>query len=145
MSKQLTKAETLAGLAHSGQFRRDGVTPYIEHPTAVASRCAGEKPKIVAWLHDVLEDTNVKRCDLVDMGFDEDIIIALELLTHDKEVSYADYLHKLKGNTLARQVKLMDMVSNLFDDPTARQVRKYAEGLTVLLGYEARLHQGDEV
>jgi (p)ppGpp synthase/HD superfamily hydrolase len=52
------KVEVIATKAHEGQYRRDGVTPYIEHPKAVAARVKGdEKAEMVAWLHDVIEDT----------------------------------------------------------------------------------------
>jgi len=46
-------AEEVARTAHAGQFRRDGVRPYVVHPEAVASR-VGDDPQAVAvaWLHD---------------------------------------------------------------------------------------------
>ena len=56
------KVEVIATKAHEGQYRRDGVTPYIEHPKAVAARVRGdEKAEMVAWLHDVIEDTKKEK------------------------------------------------------------------------------------
>lgn len=37
---------------------------YITHPRTVASFCEGPKEKIVALLHDVIEDTQVTEADL---------------------------------------------------------------------------------
>lgn len=58
-------AEAVATDLHTGHFREDGVTPYIEHPKAVAhlvKRATGGNSILVsvAWLHDVLEETDRK-------------------------------------------------------------------------------------
>ena len=61
-------AAQIATDAHRGQFRRDGVTPYISHPEAVAKRVEGDDlAEAIAWLHDVLEDTAIKVQDLVSL------------------------------------------------------------------------------
>lgn len=53
-------AEKIAGEAHQGQYRRGGVVSYIEHPKAVVDRVGADpEARVVAWLHDVLEDTEV--------------------------------------------------------------------------------------
>ena len=53
-------AEKIARQLHEGQFRADGVTPYIEHPKAVAELVkeygGSEKSVCVAWLHDIMEE-----------------------------------------------------------------------------------------
>lgn len=53
-------AEKIARQLHEGQFRADGVTPYIEHPKAVAELVkeygGSEKCVCVAWLHDIMEE-----------------------------------------------------------------------------------------
>ena len=54
--KLLMLCETIARQAHEGQFRRDGVTPYITHVESVVSRCSNKYEKSLAWLHDVIED-----------------------------------------------------------------------------------------
>lgn len=52
-------AREIATESHVGQFRRDGVTPYIDHPAAVVTRVGSDLRMIaVVWLHDVLEDTS---------------------------------------------------------------------------------------
>ena len=54
-------AEKIATEAHKGQFRADGKTPFIEHPKAVAAFFSDDEwqLKVIAWLHDVIEDTKV--------------------------------------------------------------------------------------
>ena len=132
MSNQLKKAEQLATQAHAGQFRRDGKTPYINHPRDVVSRVEDIDAKIVAWLHDVLEDTDVTEEALYDSGFTYPQIHAIKLLTKQPGQSYDDYLDYITMSNIARRVKIADMQSNLADDPTERQIEKYSAGLDKL-------------
>lgn len=126
-------AEKIARQAHHGQFRRDGVRPYIVHPEAVASRVETDHQKAVAWLHDVLEDTATTAEDLRAAAIPENIIEAVQLLTKSPNIPYADYLAKVRANELAKAVKVADMLSNLADTPTEKQILKYAKGLQILL------------
>ena len=54
--------EQVATEAHKNQVDLGNV-PYIEHPRTVVSLCSSKKAKIIAWLHDVLEDTTVTEAD----------------------------------------------------------------------------------
>lgn len=128
----VTLAEAIAREAHDGQFRRDGVRPYIVHPEAVAARLENPDEKAVAWLHDVIEDTNCDASQLRQAGIPEHIVEAVQLLTKSKGISYQDYLQTVAANPLARAVKIADMLSNLADSPTERQIVKYARGLLIL-------------
>ena len=135
-------AQEIATMAHEGQFRRDGVTPYIKHPEEVASFFnEGTSLWQIAWLHDVLEDTSLTEGCLNHYGIDLFVIQAVKLLTHRKNVSYEGYIERLKDATgrfqsvaadLAKRVKLIDIAVNLGDSPTPKQVKKYAEALKVL-------------
>lgn len=128
-------ASRLATEAHAGQHRRDGVTPYIEHPAAVASRAPkSPESQATAWLHDVLEDTELIRDDLLDRGIPESVVVAVEALTKQEGLSYEENLRRVAANEIARGVKMADMLSNLADNPTKNQIRKYARGLLLLLG-----------
>lgn len=131
----VNNAFNFAKVAHHGQFRRDGVTPYFNHPKDVARRVTkyGYKYIVVAYLHDVLEDTNATVNDLRNAGFDEDIIAAVTLLTKDDKLSYDEYLTWIKSNDLARVVKVADMLSNLADDPNDKQITKYVNGISYLI------------
>jgi hypothetical protein len=64
IKEQLKIAEQIAREAHRGQRRTIGrKEDYIEHPKRVASHFSTEESQIVAWLHDVLEDSNLTSGD----------------------------------------------------------------------------------
>ncbi|MDQ8205500.1 hypothetical protein [Pelagicoccus sp. SDUM812003] len=127
-------AERIARDAHAGQFRRDGERPYIVHPEAVASRVETPEEKAVAWLHDVIEDTELEATHLQEAGVPAPVLDAVALLSKRPGLSYEDYLKGVRQNPLARAVKIADMLSNLADDPTEKQIVKYARGLLILHG-----------
>ena len=72
----LEKALILAAKAHTGQVDKGGA-PYILHPIRVMLACEEEKEKIVALLHDTLEDTALTAADLRRAGFPEEIVQAV--------------------------------------------------------------------
>jgi (p)ppGpp synthase/HD superfamily hydrolase len=119
---------------HDGQFRRDGVTPYIKHPATVAmlARHEPEMVRCVCWLHDLIEDTKVTAFDLAVYGVPRSIIEAVEDLTKPKEMSYTAYLERVRANPLALKVKIYDMVANLTDAPSFKQIEKYTAALQYL-------------
>lgn len=123
-------AEKIATEAHAGQFRRGGVIPYIEHPRTVVSRVGGDpEAQVVAWLHDVIEDSEHTAETLKAAGIPSHLVEAVVLLTKTQEVSYGDYLEKVASNRIATRVKIADMISNLADNPSTKQIQKYAKGL----------------
>ncbi|MEG0323823.1 MAG: hypothetical protein RR619_07485, partial [Raoultibacter sp.] len=61
----------IATKAHEGQIDRGG-RPYIEHPKTVAAFCSSPLEKVVALLHDVIEDTGVSQQDLKDAGIPDE-------------------------------------------------------------------------
>jgi (p)ppGpp synthase/HD superfamily hydrolase len=125
---EIELAKAIAIKAHVGQFRRDGVTPYITHPEAVAAAVSDEF-KAVAWLHDVLEDTDFTAADLAALGVPSDVIDAVVVLTKPKGDLYADYVDRVAQNELAKTVKLADNKHNMGDDPSPKQAAKYAYAL----------------
>lgn len=137
MHYQAKRAESIATEAHKGQKRRDG-KDYIEHPRRVVKRLIdnGIKNKLfhsVAWLHDVLEDTDITAQKLKDKGISDDVIHSVELLTRKKDQTYRDYIRGIKNNEMARTVKIEDMLDNLSDRPSRDQILKYCDGLKYLL------------
>lgn len=135
---QCNKAQTIAADAHRGQKRKGTGEDYIEHPRRVVKRLIdnGIDNKLfhaVALLHDVLEDTKVTVMDLKRKGISKEVIEAVELLTKKKGQSYKDYLKELKKNEMARAVKIEDMLDNLSDRPSKKQILKYCDGLKYLL------------
>lgn len=138
MRLQCQRAQAIAEWAHAGQTDKAG-RPYIEHPAYVAAHVRGDCAKAVAWLHDVVEDTPVTLDDLCSAEFDDEVLEAIRLLTHDPAVPYLDYVRRLKGNPLARQVKLADLAHNSdlsrIPQPTKtdyRRLEKYRQAIEIL-------------
>ena len=111
MSLFVKKAYEVAKNAHQGQVDKAGID-YFKHPEAVASFVKTDDEKVVAYLHDVIEDTNLTLSDLEAQGFSSDIINAVEVLTKKKGQPYQTYLQSVKKNELARVVKLADLKHN---------------------------------
>jgi (p)ppGpp synthase/HD superfamily hydrolase len=134
-------ASSIARKAHDGQFRRDGITPYITHPESVAKSLEGEHPDVIAaaWLHDVLEDTQTSVVHLKNAGIPWQVIDAVELLTRDEGQPYEDYLHWISQDEIARKVKIADIRHNLSDAPTEKQKVKYAKALLILANADVEL------
>jgi len=129
----IEKAEFFARWVHRDQKRRDGKTPYIIHPQAVMKMLHDDDyVKAVAWLHDVLEDTTFTQQDLIPLNFPVEVVEAVKVLTRTKDVPYEEYLKHVKRNTIARYVKIADMLHNLCDKPTDSQKEKYKQGILFL-------------
>ncbi|MCH6258398.1 hypothetical protein MLD52_17695 [Puniceicoccaceae bacterium K14] len=126
-------AEQIATEAHLGQFRRGGVIPYIEHPASVSNRVGNDpKARVVAWLHDVIEDSEIDAEELKKRGIPDDCVEAVVLLTKTDATAYDEYLEKIASSPLATMVKIADMISNLADNPSVKQLKKYSKGLVRL-------------
>lgn len=132
------KAMKLCFEAHKNQTDKSGL-PYVFHPFHVAEQMPDETTTVVALLHDVIEDTDFTLQDLREMGFDEDVLDALALMTHDKNVPYMEYVAKIKGNDIARTVKLEDLRHNSdlsrldkIDETAMKRVEKYRAAIQLL-------------
>ena len=108
----LTKAILIATSAHENQVDKAG-KPYIEHPLRVMKQMMSDAARIVAVLHDVIEDSDYSLDDLIAAGFSEEIVSAIVVLTKKKEVSYKNYLRAIKTNPIAVAVKLADLRDNM--------------------------------
>ncbi len=111
----MTVEETLriALDAHDGQKDLEG-NPAILHVLAVGLMGENELEQKVGFLHDVVEDTNLSIDDLRRMGVEEDVLEAVDLLTHQEGVSYEEYVQSIliSGNKTAIQVKVNDLEQN---------------------------------
>jgi (p)ppGpp synthase/HD superfamily hydrolase len=70
-------AKIISRLAHKGQIDKQGF-PYYLHPQTVASLVDTDEEKITAYLHDTLEDTELKETDLRPV-FGDEIVDAVRL------------------------------------------------------------------
>ncbi len=105
------RALALATVKHAGQLDKGG-DPYVMHVIRVMQGVNDPEEKIVALLHDVIEDTDFTMEDLTDFGFPEEIVHGINLLTRDPAEGYMEYIKKLSGDLRAVNVKLSDLNDN---------------------------------
>lgn len=105
-------AREIAEKAHCGQTDKAG-KDYIEHPKRVAYNCDSVKERIVALLHDTIEDTDVTPEFLAETGFSEEIIEAVLSVTKREGECYDDFVRRAAQNHIGRKVKLHDLEDNL--------------------------------
>ena len=127
---------------HEGQYRVSE-EPYIIHPLEVACILADlecDTPSIcAALLHDVLEDTDITVEDLTRIGISDRQIAALKLLCHDDSVPYLEYVQAIRGDQIARKVKLADLHHNsdltrlsVITTQDIERVEKYKQAIEIL-------------
>lgn len=107
----VAKAVELAAVVHSGQTDKGGA-PYILHPLRVMAAMDDEQSRIVAVLHDAVEDGHDFSVQSVRSYFGDRIASAVDALTKRSGESYDDYLARLKADELATKVKLADLKDN---------------------------------
>lgn len=126
----IERARKLAYKVHKGQHRWGG-EPFITHPKGVVeilrdtditpgllgSYALSENGKrdlyVVAWLHDVVEDTPTTLGNLLDMSFEYVIVQAVDAITRRDDEDYREYILRVKKNEIARLVKIADIEHNL--------------------------------
>lgn len=76
----LERAIEIAAAAHAGVPDKAG-NPYILHPLRVMMRVSSPAERVVAVLHDVVEDTSWTLQALAAEGFAPDVVAAVDALT----------------------------------------------------------------
>jgi len=102
----------IAAAVHAGQKDLAGM-PYILHPLTVMSMVDSLDEKVVALLHDVIEDSATSLNDLRLAGFSGAIVQAVGLLTKPRPYVYMDYIKAISESELARVVKIADLAHNM--------------------------------
>ncbi|VVM72625.1 HD domain-containing protein [Pseudomonas fluorescens] len=111
MTQTLERAIAIAATAHAGQVDKGGA-PYILHPLKVMLRMTTLEERIVAVLHDVVEDCGVSLDDLRKEGFSEEVLMAIESVSKVPCESYEDFVDRAAQNPIGRVVKLADLEEN---------------------------------
>lgn len=117
------KAKNLAILAHGHQMRRGGQEPYVNHPIRVAEALqkldVPDHVVAAAYLHDIIEDTQVTYADLFHAGFDDYTTDLVQLLSKQPGESNQHYIQRLidSQNRWAMLIKIYDINDNLVIDP----------------------------
>lgn len=119
--KEITKEEYMLELAkfvsensHKNQIDKAGIDYFAGHIQAVVNGVTTNKEKIVAYLHDTVEDTPLT-IERIKELFGEEIGEAVFAITKSKDgsLSYDDYIERVKANPLARAVKISDLKYNM--------------------------------
>ena len=111
-NEQFQIALELAVEKHKNQTDKAG-NPYILHPLHVMENVNSKEGKIVAILHDIIEDTDITEDYLLKIGLSKRIVDAVVALTRSEDMDYQEYIKNLSSNPLAKEVKLADLEHNM--------------------------------
>lgn len=134
----LERAISIAVENHTGQVDK-AEAPYVLHPLRAMFQMDTEAAMIVAVLHDVVEDTAVTLDDLVQEGFDKEVIDAVDSVTRRGGESYNEFIHRAGSNPIGYKVKMADLQDNLdlsrISEPTDKDYKrlsKYKDAIKTL-------------
>lgn len=138
----LERAIAIAAEAHAGEVDKAGA-PYIHHPLRVMDGCEGAEAKIVAVLHDLVEDTDWTLEGLRAEGFSEAVVSGVDAVTRRDGEVYLEFVARARAHPLGREVKRADVLENLdigrIAEPKLQDYRRlvrYVKALAVLDGFE---------
>ncbi len=109
-STDLRLAQDVAIKAHRDQVDKAG-KPYITHPERVAACMDDDAEKVVAWLHDTVEDTSIQLQDIESL-FGPETADAINAITRRHCENWDSYLQRVRENEVARRVKIRDLIDN---------------------------------
>lgn len=156
MKEQMVIAVGLAIEAHEDQLY--GKLPYITHlvevdnlvvkaygKTSQSSEPFSKKPgdeidclRAIAFLHDIIEDTDTTIDDLISAGICKEVAYAVNTLSKKEDVPYGLYIELINLNELARKVKLCDTAANLMNsikEGNIKRINKYSKQIQLLGGF----------
>ncbi len=136
----LEDAIALAVEAHRGQRDKAGQT-YLLHPQRVFVRQETEPERMVAILHDVVEDTPWTLERLRELGYPEEVLGALDCLTKREGETYEAFIERVLPHPLARRVKRADLEDNMDVRRLPAVTAKDAERLARYRAAWARLQE----
>lgn len=135
MNRQLEIATDIMLIAHKGKVDKGGEA-YILHPIKVMQivssyRFLDEKQikqaRVVALLHDVIEDSNIERQYLRTRGIDYDLVQCVEILTRVEDETYSEFIDRIcnSGSLIAMCVKLADLTHNMDKARLGKCIKKH--------------------
>ena len=128
-SKDVKTAQAWAEKLHQGQVDKSG-KPYVGHPARVAGRLDSLEAQVVGWLHDTVEDTDLSLQE-IEIEFGPETAAAVDAVSRKGGEEWEAYLHRVKTNPIARQVKISDLIDNSdlsrLDKVTIRDVERQAK------------------
>lgn len=138
----LERAAKICLSVHAEQRDKAG-NAYFMHPFRVAMNCDTDEEKIIALLHDVMEEGDIDGDFLIRNGFSNSVVDAIISLTKKEEEEYDDFIKRLAFNSLARRVKIKDLEDNLniprlknLNENDLIRCNKYLKALDYLKDYK---------
>lgn len=130
-SPLLARAIAIASVAHEHQIDKAGA-PYILHPIRMMTRARTDDERIVAMLHDTVEDTDWTLETLKNEGFPDHILAGIDGMTNREGESYEEFIERAARNPISARVKLLDLEDNMnltrlaqITDKDVERLRKY--------------------
>ena len=98
----------------NGKVDKSGI-PYVVHLMKVYEGVSDYNEKIVALMHDIVEDTDVTLNELKEFGYNDELLEMLSYLTKNKGEYYPDYIERLisSNNIHVLNIKLSDLRHNM--------------------------------
>ena len=99
-------------------FKHDtdkGGLHYMLHLLYVYRHVYTKEEKVIALLHDIIEDKNITEKELLYMGFPKKIVEDIIILTRKEGKDYSSYIENIikNGTKEALEVKLADLKNNI--------------------------------
>ena len=139
----IERAIQIAATAHQGQVDKAG-EPYVLHPLRIMLTLEGEEERIVAVLHDVVEDSEWTLESLRNEGFSENVLDAIDSVTRREGESYEAFVARSAEHPIGRRAKLADLADNAdlsrIRNPTEKDRARRRKYLTA----SATIRQRDE-
>jgi (p)ppGpp synthase/HD superfamily hydrolase len=134
-NKTLGKAIAIAAIAHQHDVDKGGA-PYILHPLRMMMRMNNDTARMVAVLHDVVEDHAAEGWTferLAAEGIPPEVVEALRCVTkHPDDADYDAFIARAASHPIAKAVKLADLEDNMnllrldaLSDKAVERLRKY--------------------
>lgn len=121
ISYQAMLANKILRSACHNKFLRSSLPMHTHAVTLSQHKFLTPRPRIIALLHDVLEDSfkndpehKWEAQDLLDLGIDQDIVDAVVTLTHKPDEKYFDYIQRIaqSDDSDIIIVKMLDLSHN---------------------------------
>lgn len=131
------EAASKAAFWHKGQKygEHDYFSSHLVAVAAMVERMGGDDRAIaVAYLHDILEDTDCPEKEIFD-AFGPTVLMAVQYLTKEEGFDYEEYIQEIREIPLARIVKIADTLCNLTQstiEGNKKRIKKYTRQLQLL-------------
>ena len=129
----IEKSLQIALSAYTGKKDKAGKT-YLLHPLRMMAKMESEEEMATALLHDVIEDSDYTREQLLAEGIPNPVADAVQTLTKERGENYAQFIDRVLKNKLAVKVKKADIEDNInilrlnsIDQNDLKRVAKYHE------------------